>query len=231
MINSYDETKFILELVYLDLSKFNNYFKECIQMREIKTVLQDLMTQNGIENYLELSRKSKVSELQFYRLENNLLDYIPLGVLKKIATTLNIPLSLLIEKLTNHFDRASLNDTLSIENDTLIKEYQQETISILESLLLQLPTVVYAVKNNPDLPANRLLPLLEPINQLLFSWGISSIDRVGDIVDYNPQEHELMDMDNDDHENISKVEIRYVGYRQQDKLLYRAKVTPVQTYE
>lgn len=194
-------------------------------MREINTVLEDLMTQNSIENYLELSRKSKVSELQFYRLENNLLDQIPLGVLKKIATSLNIPLSSLIEKLTNQIDRASFNDTLSIEKQTLIKEYQQETISILESLLLQLPTVVYAVKNNPDLPANRLLPLLEPIYQLLFSWGISSIDQVGDIVDYNPQEHELMD--NDDHENISKVEIRYVGYRQQDKLLYRAKVTPV----
>lgn len=194
-------------------------------MREIKTVLQDLMTQNDIANYLELSRKSKVSERQFYRLENNLLDHIPLGVLKKIATTLNIPLSSLIEQLTNQIDRASFNDSLSVENDTLIKEYQQETISILESLLLQLPTVVYAVKNNPNLPANRLLPLLEPINQLLSSWGISSIGSVGDIVEYNPQEHELMD--NDDHENITKVEIRYVGYRQQDKLLYRAKVTPV----
>lgn len=194
-------------------------------MKEIKIVLQDLMTQKDIKNYLELSRKSKVSELQFYRLENNLLDHIPLGVLKKIATTLNISLPSLIEQLSNSFDRASVNDTLSIENETLIKEYQQETICILESLLLQLPTVVYAVKNNPDLPANRLLPMLEPINQLLFAWGISSIGQVGDIVDYNPQEHELMD--NDDSENISTVEIRYVGYRQQDKLLYRAKVTPI----
>jgi transcriptional regulator with XRE-family HTH domain len=196
-------------------------------MREINTVLQDLMTENGIESYLELSRKSKVSELQFYRLENNLLDHLPLGVLKKIATAFNIPLSSFIERLTHQIDRASFNDTPSVENNTLIKEYQQEIISILESLLLQLPTVVYAVKNNPDLPANRLLPLLEPINQLLSSWGISSISQVGDIVNYNPQEHELMD--NDDHENISKVEIRYVGYRQQDKLLYRAKVTPIFT--
>jgi hypothetical protein len=48
---------------------------------------------------------------------------------------------------------------------------------------------------------------------------------VGDIVEYNPQEHELMD--SYEHENITKVEIRYVGYRQQDKLLFRAKVTPV----
>lgn len=194
-------------------------------MREIKTVLQDLMIENGIENYLKFSRKSKVSELQFYRLENNLLDYLPFGVLKKIATTLNIPLPSLIEQLTGDFDRASFNDTSSRENNTLIKEYQEETISILESLLLQLPTLVYAVKNNPDLPAHHVLPLLEPINQLLSSWDISSIGSVGDIVDYNPQEHELMD--NDDQENISKVEIRYVGYRQQDKLLYRAKVTPV----
>lgn len=194
-------------------------------MREIKIVLQDLMAQNNIKNYLDLSRKTKVSELQFYCLENNLLDQIPLGILKKIAISFNMPLCSLIEELSYSIDRSCVNDKLSEKKETLMEEYQQETITILESLLLQLPTVVYGVKNNPDLPAHRLLPLLEPINQLLSSWGISSIGQVGDIVDYNPQNHELMD--NEHGENISKVEIRYVGYRQQDKLLYRARVSPV----
>jgi DNA-binding Xre family transcriptional regulator len=194
-------------------------------MKDIRIILQDLMTQNEMENYLQLSRKSKVSELQFYRLENNLLDHIPFGVLKKIAKALNISVDTLINQLDDNFDRTIPNDNLSLEKETLIQEYQQQTIAILESLLLQLPTVVYAVNNNPDLPANRLLPLLEPLNQLLSSWGIESIDRVGDIVDYNPQEHELME--NCDTESISKVEIRYVGYRQKDKLLYRAKVNPI----
>ncbi|BAQ63622.1 molecular chaperone GrpE [Geminocystis sp. NIES-3709] len=188
------------------------------------TILQNLMKEVEINDYLELSRKSQVSELQFYRLENNLLDHIPLGVLKKIAQVFNISVTMLIEKLENIDDRDSgtKNEELTT---SIINEYQRETISILESLLLQLPTFSYAVKNNPDLPAIRLLPLLEPLNKLLSSWEIDSIGKVGDIVTYNPQEHELMDYGDDD--NPTQVEIRYVGYRQKDKLLYRAKVSPV----
>ncbi|MGI0482723.1 helix-turn-helix domain-containing protein [Geminocystis sp. CENA526] len=194
-------------------------------MKDIRIILQDLMAQNEIETYLQLSRKSKVSEWQFYRLENHLLDHIPFGVLKKIAKALNISVDTLINQLEDNFDRTIPDNNLSLKKETLMEEYQQQTLTILESLLLQLPTVIHAVNNNPDLPANRLLPLLEPLNQLLSAWGIISIDRVGDIVDYNPQEHELME--NCDTENISKVEIRYVGYRQKDKLLYRAKVSPI----
>lgn len=46
-------------------------------------ILYQWMNSKGIKNYLELSRKSQVSELQFYRLEHNLIDNIPLGILKK----------------------------------------------------------------------------------------------------------------------------------------------------
>lgn len=200
-------------------------------MSDTVTILRELMTKAEIQDYLQLSRKSRVSELQFYRLENNLLDNIPLGVLKKIAKALNISVTTLIDNLSSSFD--SVNDShqenLQSQNQdltsNLIAEYQQETISILESLLLQLPTLIYVVNKNPGLPASRILPLLQPLNQLLSAWEIEPIGGVGNLVDYNPQEHELMEHNHLTLGNIKQVKIRYVGYRQKDKLLYRAKVS------
>ncbi|MBL1209656.1 helix-turn-helix transcriptional regulator [Geminocystis sp. GBBB08] len=200
-------------------------------MSDTVKILRELMTQAQIRDYLQLSRQSQVSELQFYRLENNLLDHIPLGVVKKIAKTLNIPVTTLIDYLSGNLDLFNENyqKNLQIDNQEeishLITEYQQETISILESLLLQLPTLIHVINNNPELPASRILPLLQPLNQLLSSWEIEPIGQVGDIVNYNPQEHELMENNDLSLEEIQLVEIRYVGYRQKDKLLYRAKVS------
>jgi hypothetical protein len=83
------------------------------------------------------------------------------------------------------------------------------------------------VKQNPELPASRLLPLLKPLNKLLSTWEIEPIGSVGEIVSYNPQEHELMESSDSHLEQIDQVKIRYVGYRQRDNLLYRAKVSPI----
>lgn len=201
-------------------------------MSAIREILQSLMIQAQIKNYLEFSGKSGVSELQFYRLENNLLDNIPLGVLKKIAKALNVSVTTLIDYLGNNVDLLTENSMTKNQESTsnVIAEYQQETITILESLLLQLPTVIHAVNNNPQLPASRILPLLQPLNELLSTWEIESIGQVGDIVNYNPQEHELMENNDLSLEEIKQVEIRYVGYRQKHKLLYRAKVSPNDIY-
>lgn len=200
-------------------------------MSDTHRILHELMNQLEIQDYLEFSRKSRVSELQFYRLEHNLLDNIPLGVLKKIAKVLNISLTTLIDYLENNLDLVKKEDQENLLtknqelNSNLIHEYQQETISILESLLLQLPTVIHVVNNNPELPASRILPLLQPLNRLLSTWEIEPIGKVGDMLDYNPQEHELIENSDLNLDEIKQVEIRYVGYRQKDKLLYRAKVS------
>lgn len=204
-----------------------------------KQILHQWMIAKGIKNYLQLSRESLVSELQFYRLEHGLIDHVPLGVLKKIASALNITVNTLITDLTsdslttpleeeNQGDLKTEYQRLLVENeelkDNLILEYQRDTIIILESLLLQLPTFIHAINQNPDIPATQLLPLMQPLNDLLEMWEIETIGKVGEVVEYNPQLHELME---DIVEEIDKVKIRYVGYRQGDDLLYRAKVSPV----
>ena len=197
-------------------------------MDKTPTILHQLMHNAKIATYLQLSRQSNVPELQFYRIENGLLDKIPLGIIKKIATTLDISLASLIDYLDfENTDKKfpQKNHNLSLDNQLLITEYQQETILILESLLLQLPTFIHGVNHNPDLPASRLLPLLQPLEELLWRWEIHPIGKVGDIVDYNPEEHDLMEDSDLNFDNIPQVKIRYVGYRQKEKLLYRAKVS------
>ena len=193
----------------------------------ISTILHQWMTQIQINNYRELSCLAQVSELQFYRLENGLLNSIPLGILQKIAHSLNISVHTLIDALSAD-EELSQQQTKKRESESNIKlEYQQEAISILESLLLQFPTFSHAVQKNPELPATKLLPLLEPLNELLSHWEVEAIGSVGEIVSYNPQEHELMDNNNLTIAEAEQVKIRYVGYRHHDKLLYRAKVSSI----
>ena len=107
----------------------------------------------------------------------------------------------------------------------LWQEYQRSTLQILESLLLQWPTVAYAARKNPEAPAVKILPLLQPLEQLLASWGIVPIGEVGADIAYDPQWHQLMPTAGRAPALEDQVRVRYVGYRQGEQLLYRAKVS------
>lgn len=123
--------------------------------------------------------------------------------------------------LRQEYDRLQVK--LGQQKQELWQEFQQESLQALESLLLQLPTAMYAAQQNPQAPAIKLLPLLRPIDSLLRQWGIEPIASVGDEIAYDPQQHQLMD---GSAVAGDRVRVRYVGYRQGDRLLYRAKVSP-----
>jgi DNA-binding Xre family transcriptional regulator len=127
-----------------------------------------------------------------------------------------------LQQLQQEYDR--LQTRLAQQKAELLQEFQQTSLQILESWLLQFPTVVYAVQQNPQVPASRLLPLIRPVEQLIASWGIELLEPVGAEVAYNPQFHQLME---GEAQTGDRVKIRYPGYRQGEKLLYRARVSPV----
>ena len=54
-------------------------------------------------------------------------------------------------------------------------------------------------------------------------WNVESIAPVGAEVPFDPQLHQLME---GYAQKGEMVKIRYTGYRQGDKLLFRAKVSP-----
>jgi molecular chaperone GrpE (heat shock protein)/DNA-binding Xre family transcriptional regulator len=206
--------------------------------------LRSLMQSVGVSSFKALSQTAGVSEWQVRQLRQGNARQMSLEALYKLSEALQIPLIELIAKFSDLPIPSSSGANSSTEQDLkslqqeyerlqaqlthqktmLHQEFQQASLQILESLILQLPTVAHAVQQNSQLPASRLLPLLKPINQLLNSWEIEAIASVGTEELYNPQIHQLLEGTANAGD---RVKIRYVGYRQGERLLHRAKVSPI----
>lgn len=117
-----------------------------------------------------------------------------------------------------------LQQQLTQQKVTLQQEFQRTTLRILESWVTQFPSLVHAAQQNPNLSAKPFLVFRHPIEQLLKTWGIEAISPVGAEVDYDPQLHQL---EGGTAQPGDKVMVRYVGYRQGETLLYRARVRPI----
>ncbi|MEH2391610.1 MAG: nucleotide exchange factor GrpE [Nostoc sp.] len=208
--------------------------------------LQDLMQQVGISSFKALSRAAGVSERQLLRLRQGKLEQMRVEVLLKLSPVLQMPLSelvttfstveLLQEKtaptqellqqiadLRTEYDRSQ--QQIEQQQEILLQELQQSSLQLLESLLLQWPTAVQKAQENPQLAAVKIVPLVQkPLEKLLQAWGVEAIARVGAELPYDPQLHQLMQGTAQPGE---KVKVRYTGYLQGEKLLYRAKVSAV----
>lgn len=207
--------------------------------------LADLMQRAGIANLDELSQMSGLSTWQLARIQYGLLSKMSVKNLLKLATVLKLSPEKVLAQLCPDLDylptekEPSISDrSVEIEclqseyqrlqqkfdqlRETLVQEFQHQAITILESWLLQWPTAAAAAHQNPQFPAIKLLPLMKPLANLLQQWEIEAIASVGETVSYNPQWHQLME---GSVEPGNKVIVRYVGYRQGKKLLYRARVS------
>ena len=200
--------------------------------------LHRLMQRAGFSSLKELSQVSGVRELQFFRLCQGLALQTRVEILIKIAGALQISLTELLatftpngENFTSEKDSASelrreyqrLQAELEHLRESLVMEFEQTSVQTLESWLLQWPTAAYKARQNPQLAAKNLLPLLKPVERLVQQWGVEIIAPVGSQVSYDPHLHQLI-------EGVAEpgdpVIVRYAGYRQGDRLLYRAKVSP-----
>ena len=208
-----------------------------------KQLLQDLMQRVNIADIYELSELAGVTRLQIIRIQRGLILNISLGTIAKIARVLNVSIDELIEtfskqSIKNVAPLSDDNSALAACQEEYIKlqqqmleqqehleiQFQQASLETIESWLLQWPTAITAVKKNPQLPASRLIALIEPVEQLLKQWNVEAIASVGEQIAYDPQYHQLIKGTAQPGE---LVEVRYVGYKQEGKLLYKAKVSPV----
>ena len=210
-----------------------------------KQQLQQLMTQAGISDLKTLTKMSGISSWQLERLQYGLMYKMSVETLLKLSSVLKISLDQLVNtfidsaKYPENWQPQANQDTsdfwqqeykrlqqkMEQQKDTIQQELQQASLQTIESWLIQWPTAVAAIIKNPDLPAARLLPLVKPIEKLVSKWGIEQIAFVGEELPYDPQWHELM---KGSAEPGDMVKIRYVGYKQQEKILYKAKVSPVE---
>jgi len=207
--------------------------------------LRILMGKVGISSFKDLGRTAAISDRQILRLRRGCVSGIKLNVLQNLSATLGVSLNQLVEifsdplhqmetkqldsdlirqqlvQIQQEYERSLVK--LEQQREVLEKEFQQNTLQIIESLLLFFPTAAHKVRGNPQLEAIKILPLVEkPLEKLLSTWGIQAIASVGAEVPYDPQYQELLQGTAGIGEPVKVV---YIGYRQGDKLLYRAKVS------
>ncbi|ALF53097.1 XRE family transcriptional regulator [Nostoc piscinale CENA21] len=206
--------------------------------------LQDLSQKVGITSFKALSKATGVSERQILRLRRGEVEQIRVDVLLKLASVLRVSLNELvtafssqelsqadqvstqqmlqeIADLKTEYQRSQLQ--IQQQRELLLQEFQQSSLQLLESLLLQFPAAAQKARENPQLEAVKILPLIEnSLKKLLQAWGIEAIAPIGAEIPYDPHLHQLMAGTVQPGE---LVKVRYSGYLQGEKLLYRAKVS------
>jgi DNA-binding Xre family transcriptional regulator len=197
--------------------------------------LQELMQKAGINSFKQLYRSTGTSAQTIGKIRSGELATLRWQTLIKISTGLNIsPIELLElfgdlsidsnrqELATIRQEYIQLQQQLQQQRDTLQTEFQHQSLQILESFLTYFPTAKHAATNNPEFPASKLFPLIQSIDKLLAHWGVTVIGTVGAEIAYDPQWHQSIEGNVNPDEPVT---VRYVGYRQQDKLIFRAKVS------
>jgi molecular chaperone GrpE (heat shock protein)/DNA-binding Xre family transcriptional regulator len=213
--------------------------------------LQNLMQRVGFANFKSLSRAAGVSQGQILQLRRGKIGQMRVEVLVKLSQVLQISGNELLEtfgcgslstitsktnyvnsnqdllkqliELENEYQRLSLS--MVQQKEILEQEFQESSLQKLESLILQWPTAAYRAREDHQLAAVKILPLVDkPLETLLQAWGVSAIASVGAEIPYNPQLHQLLAGTAQPGEIVK---VRYIGYMQSDKLLYRARVSPI----
>ena len=197
--------------------------------------LRELMQRSNISSLRQLYQLTGTSASTINKLRSSQLGSLRWQTLMNISSGLEISIDELLEIFGDSSARSTrqniatlqqeysyLQRQLEEQRETIQSEFQHQSLQILESFLTYFPTAKQAVISNPDFPASKLIPLTKSIEQLIGSWGVTVIGAVGIEIVYDPQWHQLIEG------SIKPGEIaivRYVGYRQGDKAIFRAKVS------
>ncbi len=199
-------------------------------MSDYTPQIRELMRSRNLTTFRALRDRTGISEKQLFKLRRGQFQQLRLETLIQFAAGLELSLSDLLSMfdlvpqnaMQKEYDR--LQTQLIEQRETLLQDFQQSSLQTLEPWLLQWSAAAFAAQQNPQAPAVKLLPLVRPIEQLLQQWGIEQTAIVGSEIPYDPQQHQLM---GGAAELGDLVRVRYAGYRQYDRLLYRAKVSPI----
>ncbi len=202
-------------------------------------ILRHLMKLAGISSFRLLSDRTGISRRAIDTLRKGNAATLRYADLAKLAEVLQIEVTEVIAKFISDSNNPEspiseiaalreeyqrLQQKLELQKFELRSQFERETIQQLESLILQLPSAAYAAQQNPNMLAKNILPLLRPIDALLQKWGITAIGAVGKEVNFDSQKHQLMEGSDEIKEGDIAI-VRYVGYMQGEKLLYRARVS------
>ncbi len=204
------------------------------------TLLRSRMALGGIPNWKALQQKAGLSYLRLDRVRRGEIGLLRFNELQRLADTLNWTVS----ELLHNFGISSIAENQVMAGAREIEELQQEsarlllrlqqqgaentadlrylTFQQLQTLLTNYPSARQMALAKPDLPAKNITSLFSPLDNLLETWGYDRIGSAWEQVRYNPQIHQA---DASDIAEGELVYIRFVGYREGDRLLCPAKVS------
>jgi molecular chaperone GrpE (heat shock protein) len=196
--------------------------------------LQALMSKVGISSFQKLSKLTGISTRSIQKLRSGEIGTLRWQALVSISSTLQITVAELLdtfgdrsisnsqqlEQLQQEYQH--LQQQLQQQRKTLQSEFQHQSLQILESFLTYFPAAKYAATKNPDFPASKIFPLVQSIDRLLAQWNVTVIGEIGTQIAYDPHYHQLIEGTAQEGE---LVRVRYCGYRQGDKLIFRSKVS------
>jgi len=217
---------------------------------DFSSPLKALMQRAEIHSYQALADLAGVSRWQVQQLRAGKAKTMRLAVLLRFAQVLQVSLADFLERFgvseVNAPMRAApkpdpdSNSTESEHVEALKQAYRQlqresaqklaearsqfqsESLRTLESWLVQWPLIAARARaRGAELPAEKVLPFVRPVETLVADWGVEAIAPVDSQVDYDPQYHQLS---GETAQPGERVIVTHSGARHGGKLLHRAKV-------
>jgi len=203
------------------------------------TILRKRMNQLQILDWQDLGEKAGLSRYAVRLVRQGDVGHLTLDQLRRLATLLNLnfqefdrtlsalPISATIttnpteiEELRQQCFR--LREELQQQKTQLTADFRRATFEQLQTLLTNYPAARKMAEAKPDMPAKNLSALFTPLENLLSTWDFQTIGSAWEQTAYNPQWHQP------DVEDITEGElvyIRFVGYREGERILTPAKVS------
>jgi molecular chaperone GrpE (heat shock protein) len=202
-------------------------------------ILRERMNQLGILDWQDLGEKAGLSRFGVRLVRRGDVGQLTLNQMRRLATVLNLnfqefdrTLGVLPTSTTAATDAGEIEELrqqclrlrgeLQQQKNQLTDDFRYSTFEQLQTLLTQYPAARKRAEAKPDLPAKNLCALFTPLENLLSSWGFETIGSAWEQVAYNPQLHQP------DVEDITEGElvyVRFVGYRDGERILCPAKVS------
>ena len=195
----------------------HSFFYVFMSENSLEAVLQELMATAQIPNWQQLSHQTGISAKRLRKLRYGQSDHLKLSELINLSQSLQVSLAGLLER----WGLPSSPESISPPASSLT-EFQLTSIQAIESFLTYWPAAAHQAQINPEFPARKLLPLVKSIEQLLVSWEVAPLQAVGTTLPFNPQQHQSIDGHISPGEMVM---VRYPGYQQRDKLLWRSQVS------
>lgn len=203
------------------------------------TILRERMNQLDIVDWEDLAAQAGLTRFGVRLLRMGDVRNLSLEQLRRVATVLNLNFQEFDRNLaalptpttepTNANEITELRQQclrlrqeLQQQKAQLTADFRRATFEQLQTLLTNYPTARKMAEAKPNWPAKNLSALFTPLENLLTSWDFETIGSACEQVAYNPQLHQP---DVQDITEGELVYVRFVGYRDGERILAPAKVS------